>query len=255
MVDSGAPTPLWQQVIALIRRNIESGQWPPDTQIPSERELCDQYRISRTTVRQALNQAVNEGILNRIHGKGTFVASPKIRQPLFQITGFEATLHTLGLTPGTKLLEILQLPADVSTAHLLGLSPGGEVTRIRVLGMGSGEPMAIYDSVIPGAYTPSLREELERRRAAGRTFFVNELMAELNGWAYVNADQTYETSFPEREVARQLRLSARVPVFRVTSLFQNPGGRPVEYRHAVYRGDKYQFHVARQMHFERSNSI
>lgn len=249
MLPSSSLAPLWQQVIAVIRRNVESGTWPPGTQIPSERELCDQYQISRTTVRQALNHAVTLGLLQRIQGKGTFVSPPKIRQPLFQITSFEATIRALGLAPGTTLLAMRQLPADVSTAHLLDLQPGSEVMRVRILGTGSGEPMALYDSVIPGGLAGPLQTEIDRRAALGQTFFVNELLAELNGWAFVNADQTYEVALPDGETARQFRLTSRIPCFRVTSLFQNPGGRRVEFRRAVYRGDQYQFHVTRQMDF------
>jgi GntR family transcriptional regulator len=249
LVQQGSPVPLWQQVIDLIRRNIESGAWAPDTQIPSERELCDQFGISRTTVRQALAEAETEGLLMRIHGKGTYVASPRVRQPLFQITGFEETLRTLGLTPGARLLEFRQVAADVPTASLLDLAPGSEVCRVHMLGLGSGEPMAVYESVVPGAYGTTLREEIERRRAVGRTFFVSELLAECNGWSHVRADQTYEAIFPERAAARLLGLSGRTPAFRVTSLFRDPAGRPFEFRQAVYRGDRYQFHVIRQMFF------
>lgn len=200
----------------MITHHIEDGTWPPDTQIPSERELCEQHGISRTTVRQAVNQAVNAGLLTRIHGKGTFVAAPKI-QPLFQITGFAETLAAMGLSPGTRLLELRRQPADAAVARTLDVAPGDEVLRVQVLGLGSGEPMAVYASLVPGRLGALLGAEAERRQALGRPAL--------------------------------LGLPRRAPVFRITSVFRSPAGQPVEYRVAVYRGDKYQFHLMRQMYF------
>lgn len=242
------PAPLWQQVGAEIRRNIETGRWPVDHQVPSERELCSLYGISRTTVRLAIAEAVNAGLLCRIHGKGTYVARPKIAQPLVQITSFAETLRARGLEPDARLLEIGQQPADLATAHMLSLAPGTEVVAIRLLGLGSGEPMALYDSVVPATYGLPLRDRIAQLQGEGR-LMVNELLAELYGWTTLQAEQTYEATAAGSEEARLLGLPRKAPLFLVTSLFRNPAGHVVEFRRAVYRADKYRFHITRQMQF------
>ena len=88
MLDRNSPTPLHAQLKAVMDERIESGAWPPESQVPSERELCDQFHVSRITVRQALHQLVSNGRLVRIHGRGTYVAtSPLKKQLLRQVKG------------------------------------------------------------------------------------------------------------------------------------------------------------------------
>jgi GntR family transcriptional regulator len=82
MLDKRSHLPLHQQLKAAIEDRILSGEWLPGTQVPSERELCEQYQISRITVRQALSALVTEGRLIRTQGRGTFVAWPRIEQQL-----------------------------------------------------------------------------------------------------------------------------------------------------------------------------
>lgn len=246
MIDLASPVPLWQQVVGLIRHNVESGAWPPGHRIPSEREFCEQYNISRTTVRQALAEAESVGLLERIHGKGTFVARPKIQQPLVQITSFEQTLRGRGLEPQVRLLLSQLRPADAAHARLFGVPTGSHLAYFRLLGLGSGEPMAVYDSLVPIALGELLRPEVERRSAAGEYFFINQLIMEHLALPYLQAEQTYEAVSAEPELADLLHVPKRSPAFSVSTLFLDPAAHPVELRRAVYRGDKYQFHVTRQ---------
>ena len=246
MIDLSSPVPLWQQVVDLIRTNVATGQWPPGQRIPSEREFCEAHGISRTTVRQALAEAESVGLLERIHGKGTFVARPKVQQPLVQLTSFEQTLQDLGLEPQVRLLSSHLRPADAATAHLFGVTTGAELADFRLLGLGSGEPMSLYDSLVPMSLGAGLRPEVERLGAAGELFFINRLLMERYGYPHLQAEQTYEAVIVEPDLAGLLHVPKRSPAFQVTTLFRDPAGHPVELRRAVYRGDKYQFHVTRQ---------
>lgn len=249
-VDSGSPTPLHEQLMQYIRVHVEEGRWQPDQRIPSERDLCERFRISRTTVRQAIADAVHEGLLRRIQGKGTFVARPTISQPLFQITSFEQTLRTRGWEPGVQLLECGVKPPQAGISRLIGGEAGEDVAVIRLVGFGGGEPLAVYDSHVPVGIGRRVVPEVRRRADAGQLFFVNRLIAELHGWEGLRGDQTYEAAVAGPELAHLLRVSPRTPVFVVTSLFFDPAGRPVEHRRAVYRGDRYRFRVSREVRFD-----
>lgn len=246
--------PLYQQVVGLIRRNVESGIWKVGEQIPSEREMCELYAISRTTVRLAIAQAVHEGLLSRAHGKGTFVSPRKIRQPLVQFTAFAETLESEGLAPSTKVLAIRTVPADMATARLLRLPVGAEVVTFLLVGLGNGEPMSLYHSSLPARLGNRVRQELERRNGTNAFHLVNTLMAELYEWEHLKAEQTFEAIQAGPDEAHLLHLSRRAPLLRVDSLFENPSGEPVEYRRATYRADKYQFHVTRFMYFQRGRN-
>lgn len=241
--------PLYQQVINLIRSNIEKGLWPDGHQIPSERELCDMYSISRTTVRLAIGEAVKLNLLTRTHGKGTFVSARKIQQPLIQFTSFAETLTSRGLTPSTQVVSVRSGPADLTTARLLGLLPGDEVTSFDLVGLGDGDPMALYCSVVPAQIAEPVRAEIKSRTGGQRYYLVNTMLAERYGWAFLRAEQTYEAIQAGADEARLLHVPRRAPLLRVESLFINPQEQPVEFRRATYRADKYQFRVTRQMYF------
>ena len=114
----------------------------PGTPVPPERTLAAEFDTSRTTVRQALQELVVEGRLERIQGKGTFVAKPKVSQAL-QLTSYTEDMRAQGLEPTSQLLDIGYITADDRLAGLLDITAGGRVLRIERLRMANGEPMAI----------------------------------------------------------------------------------------------------------------
>ncbi|GAA2920763.1 hypothetical protein GCM10020221_16170 [Streptomyces thioluteus] len=105
---------------------------PPGTPVPPERTLAAEFDTSRTTVRQALQELVVEGRLERIQGKGTFVAKPKVSQAL-QLTSYTEDMRAQGLEPTSQLLDIGYVTADDRLASLLDIVPGGRVLRIERL--------------------------------------------------------------------------------------------------------------------------
>lgn len=114
----------------------------PGTPVPPERTLAAEFDTSRTTVRQALQELVVEGRLERIQGKGTFVAKPKVSQAL-QLTSYTEDMRAQGLEPTSQLLDIGYITADDTLADLLDITAGGRVLRIERLRMANAEPMAI----------------------------------------------------------------------------------------------------------------
>ena len=119
VLNKNTPIPLYYQLKQWIIEQIERGDLKPGDVIPSERELSEEFEISRMTVRQALTELVNEGKLVRERGKGTFVAEPKISQDLFRLTSFSEDMKSCGMTPGASVIDVtVNTASSVLQKHL-----------------------------------------------------------------------------------------------------------------------------------------
>ena len=128
--------PLYERIKGALREAILSGQAAPDTLLPSEAALCEQFGASRITVRQALADLQNEGLIFRRHGKGTFVSAPKAFQNVTALQGFAEAMSAQGHNIHNRVLRLETVPAPVDVSQALQLAPGTPVTelhRVRLL--------------------------------------------------------------------------------------------------------------------------
>src|SRR6266404_4950580 len=116
--------PLYVHVESVLAGDIADGSLPPETQLPSEDGLIERFKVSRTTVRKAIQNLVERELVEVRRGKGTFVAQPKITQELTELTGFVEDMQALGRTPTARLLGKCVIAADEADAHHLALAPG-----------------------------------------------------------------------------------------------------------------------------------
>jgi GntR family transcriptional regulator len=207
----------------------------PDAAIPSERELMVEYGVSRDTVRKAIEGLIVDGLLVRIHGKGTFVARPRLESRL-HLASFSQDMRRRGLTPSTRLLglEAERPPADVAAALNLGRT--AEAWRLDRVRLADGQPIALENGWYPCAEFP----DLDQADLDGSLY---ELLASQYGVAIDSAEQTLWGETAEGLVARRLDTPVHTPllVFRRVS---SAAGRPVEYVVSRYRGDRYQIHMS-----------
>jgi len=207
----------------------------PDVAIPSERELMTTYDVSRSTVRKAIESLIADGLLHRIHGKGTFVARPRLGSRL-HLASFSQDMVRRGLTPSTRLLviEIDRPPADVATA--LGLGGADRAWRIDRVRLADDEPIAVELGWYPQARLPDLDHE-----DLGGSLY--EVFVHRYGLVIDTAEQTLWGESADASVARRLDAPVHTPllVFRRIS---SAGGHPLEYVVSRYRGDRYQLHMS-----------
>lgn len=205
----------------------------PDAAIPSERELMATYGVSRATVRKAIDTLVTDGLLHRIHGKGTFVARPRLESRL-HLASFSQDMRRRGLTPSTRSLGIERErpPADVAAA--LGLGPDGEAWKIERVRLADGQPIALEQGWYPQAPLP----DLDREDLSGSLY---EILA-ARGHTIDAAEQTLWGESADQTLARRLDAPLHTPllVFRRVS---TAAGLPLEYVVSRYRGDRYQIHM------------
>jgi GntR family transcriptional regulator len=239
MVDSvkSGPLPRYYQLKEIIRERIRSGEWTPGSLIPSERELCERYGISRMTARQSIGELVNEGLLYREQGKGTFVGRPKIAQQLLRLSGFTEDMRAREQRPGARVLSAEMWPADDATAERLRIKAGQPVFRLRRLRLADAEPLALETSCISFIGCERLlQNDLER----DSLYHVMETFYDMPP---LEAEQEFEADLAGADEAALLEVAAGSPVLRTTRLTSTRRNQPVEYAASVYRGDKYRFYT------------
>jgi GntR family transcriptional regulator len=215
----------------------------PGSPLPPERALAERYATSRTTVRQALAELVIEGRLQRIQGKGTFVAKPKVAQEL-QLVSYTEDMRHHGLSPETRILDIGYVTADEQMAALLGIRPGGRALRIHRLRLADGEPMSIDTSLLPARRFPGLRKELPRHRS------LYETLATAYDVHLAEAEETIETVLATPEDAGLLGVDVGLPLLLLSRHAFDIHGEPVEWAQSFYRGDRYKFITRLRRHPE-----
>jgi len=238
VIQRDSPVPYYYQLEVFLRERIKKGTWKPGQQIPSEAELCAAYDVSRTVVRQALNELVQEGVLYRRKGKGTFVAEPKIRESLVQhLTGFYEDTVAAGLQPSTKLLAQKVIPAPPKIAEALGLKEGDPVIMIDRLRFVHGEPIVLVVSYVPYRVCP----ELVNEDVSTQSLYA--ILERKYGLELVYGRRTLEAVAATKEEAELLEIDEGDPIVLLRSISYLKDGGPIEYFKARHRGDRSRFEV------------
>jgi GntR family transcriptional regulator len=201
-------------------------------------ELCEAFGISRTVVRQALRELEYDGLLYREQGKGTFVAEPKISESLVQdLTGFYEDMVARGLTPVTQVLRQEVQPADEKVAHYLQIQPGDEIVLIERVRSVGGEPFVLVVTHLPYHICPDLvNEDLT-------TQSLYALLEGKYGLQLSHGRRTIEAVAANQYEVRHLGVQEGAPLILLHSVSYLKDGRPIEYFHAVHRGDRSRFEV------------
>lgn len=237
-IDHDSPVPYYYQLEEWFREQLANGVLQPGQQVPSEAELCQAFRVSRTVVRQALDDLVNEGLLYRRKGKGTFVAKPKIRESLVQkLTGFYQDMVDRGFTPVTRVLEQTVVPASKLLAERLSIPTGEQVIKIDRLRFINNEPLVFVTTYIPYAMCPGLLHEDLTNQS------LYAVLEEKYGLEIVRGRRTLEAVAASEQDAALLEISPGAPIVLLKSVSYLRDGRPVEYYEAKHRGDRSQFEV------------
>lgn len=210
---------------------------PPGHAIPPERALAESFHTSRTTVRQALQELVAEGRLERFQGRGTFVAKPKVSQVL-QLTSHTEDMRAQGLEPSSQLLGVDTIPADARLAEQLKIRRGMRVVRIERLRMANDEPMAIEATHLAEKRFPGLGS----RFSEGSSLY--ELLSTEYGVDLCDAEETIETAVADPFEADLLDTEVGMPLLMLSRHSFDRDQHPVEWVRSVYRGDRYKL-VAR----------
>lgn len=227
------PVPLYHQLQQAIRDRVAAGEWAPGDQIPTIRELCALYGVSRITVSQALGTLVQEGLLTSHQGKGVFVAVPKIEQGPVRLASFTEEIARRGHSAASRRLRIERIPASPDVAARLELSPGDPIVVLERLRLADGQPMGTQKAHLPERFFPGLADVVEPIDSLYR------LLQERYGIVPTLATDTFEPTCVDRTTAALLEVRPGAPAFSVERVTRDQRSRLIEYVVSVLRGDRY----------------
>lgn len=237
-IDFESHFPYYIQLMEILKEKVKQKIWLPGDQIPGEQDLCEFYKISRTVVRQSLKELELEGLITRRKGKGTFIALPKINESLIaKLTGFYQDMIERGLKPVTKVLHQKTIPCPEKIAQFLNITPGTQVIDIHRLRYINDQPIQLVTTYIPFALCPSLATiDLSNRS------LYEFLEKECN--VFIARGKRYiEAVVANEEEANLLDIEKSAPLLMLDSISFTEDGQPVEYYHALHRGDRSRFEV------------
>jgi GntR family transcriptional regulator len=227
--------PLYAQVASALAADIAAGFLVPGTQLPSEDGLIERFDVSRTTVRKAVENLVARGLVEIRRGKGTFVAEPKIRQELTELSGFVEDMAALGRTPTARLLDKRPAPASKAVAQQLGVAPGVQVYRIERVRLADGVAVSYDETYLPLA----LGEKIADDDLEAEPIFA--LLEDKYHTPLIEAEYQIEAVTAEEHVAAVLGIAVGSAIFLIERTSYTEGNKPIDYEKLYYRGDLIKF--------------
>ena len=229
--------PIYVQIQEYLAERILEGELPPEARIPSERELSQELGVSRMTVRRSITELVNEGLLERRHGAGTFVAKPKLNYEATELIDYTQAIRSRGLVDTRQLLEFSEVPTSRRLAERLHVEIGHPLYHIVLLHLGNQVPFILERTFLPCERCPDIQEyDLEK------TSLYDLITVGLH-MHIACIDQEIEASVATERIAMQLRVEEGFPLLMVTrTVYRSEDGKPIQFSQDFLRGDYARVH-------------
>ncbi len=229
--------PRHAQITAWLRDQVAEGRYAPGQKLPSERELEEQFSVSRITVRRSLGTLESEGLIYRQQGLGSFVAQQKITQGLVQLTSFAEDMRRAGLEPRSRVLHRAPVRAPARVAEALGLEPGAAVERLDRLRFGDDEPIAIDRTWLP-LYFAMLLEPHDLEHHTVYEVLENEFDVPIDSGRY-----RIEAGVANSWTSEHLGVDEGFPLLAIERTSYTADLRPIYMQLRYYRADRVSFEL------------
>ncbi len=237
-IDPFGAVPKYYQLAAILRQKIEDGDWKPRTPIPSERQLEVLYNISRTTIREAIDNLVQQGYLYREHGRGTFVSPHKLQKGLMELTSFSEDLVKRGIQPGQVIRRLERMVPSPKILQRLELPAGSSVLCIDRIRLGNGIPIGLQTSYL-ALHDDQVITESEMSEYGS----LYRILQEKFNIIPTEADETLEVTLATPQEAQLLEITPGAPLLLSERLLFSQYRKPIEFVKILYRGDRYRYFV------------
>ena len=233
----GEGVPIYVQIRERLREEITGGTLKRGERLPPEHELAGNFGVSRMTIRESIEDLVDEGLLYRRHGVGTFVAFPHLQRDHTRLTSFFDKAEDEGIDVRARLLALEVGTAAPKVAGALDIGVGSKVIRVKTLRYANNVPITVHDAHLPHQLFASIMNE---------NFEVQHLWSlfEKCGYRVKRAVQRLEAREADKQVAQLMKIKLGAPILFKERTVYAEDGTPVEFTYCYNRGDIYSLTVA-----------
>ncbi|WP_059105658.1 GntR family transcriptional regulator [Shouchella shacheensis] len=218
---------------------IRLGDYPVQSQLPTEAEFCDNFNVSRTTVRTALQQLSQEGYVYRRQGRGTFVSEPKVKTSLSQtVSSFNEQVTLQGKQPEIHVVSLDVIPADDMLASTLSCETNAPIQRLVRIRYADGHPLQYEMAYVPWGLAPGLTQEQCEISLYGA-------LRDNFGLNIARTEEHLQLSYTDEHVSIMLQTEENAPCFYLETTAYLESGTVAEYSQTYFHGDRASFSIER----------
>lgn len=233
VINPNSIIPMYKQVLNILNEKISSGELKPGDKLPSEADLMHQFGVSRITIRGAISELVEDGILARSQGKGTFVALPKANHPANDSIGFNRSCILAGKTPSTKLLSIDWIYPSKKHMDFWGLNENDQIICSKRLRYVDGTPTMIEINHYPASFSYLFEEDLNQSLFG---------ILKKHNYQFNVSERTLETCFPNSEECKLLEVKQNTPLLLFRDTHQDANCNPSFLSKQIYNTQRLKFY-------------
>lgn len=241
LLDFSGRTQLYYQVYDILYQDIKNGVYQPGELLPTENELIDKYNVSRVTVRKAMDLLMNDGLILKRRGYGTFVRQPEMELEITKVSYFAKLTEQMGYIAHTEVISNKKVIASKNVAELLGVPENTPLINLRRLRFANNIPVRMESAFL----VYNTYKEVEKQDFTDGS--LRQFLFETYGVSWSNIAGKIFAMAADATQARYLKVEEGAPILFAENLFTTPDGTPQELAHVYYRADSNYFSFSSQM--------
>lgn len=227
--------PLYSVIASQMEELIAAGKWHEGDRLPPERQLCGDFGVSRATLRQALGELEERGLITRHQGRGTFVSKPRVQLPIVGVFSIRDAMEAHGMTMTTQVVRVETLEASRQLAADLACLPGEAVIHIERLRVGDGEPMVLDSAHLRAELFPGLEHIDFTQRS------LYEVLESDYGRVAAEARETLEPVILTPRECELLEVPSHTTALLTRRITSDASGVVLALGHVLLRGDRSRY--------------
>jgi GntR family transcriptional regulator len=233
-IDRSTPMPLYFQISECLRRHMITKKMGQGDLLTTDERVQQEFGVSRATARKAIDELVDEGLVERVTGKGTFVTEPRLQVPLPAMLSFTEEIERRGMRPGTRVVSAGWVPASGRAVQALDIKANARVLRLERIRYADSEPILQSVDVLPEQLGIGPGEDF-----SGSLY----KLIESRGIRLAECQNLIEAAVTGRQLSEQLQVKKGFPILALQRTSYDTKGRPILYEEAACRGDMYSYAI------------